>query len=68
MTYLRFFILDSVGFVDNQVAPVKLLEDRFFLDHHFIRGNANVPLTRHQHVTNQRHLQVVEIVQRNILG
>lgn len=34
--YLGLFVLDAVGLVNHEVAPVELLEDRFLFDAHLV--------------------------------
>jgi len=45
-----------VCLIYHEVAPVELLEHRFLLDHHLVGRDTDVPLTRQNHVTDQRSL------------
>ena len=48
--YLRQFrllVLDAVGLVNDQVAPVEFLEGGLLPEHHLIRGDYRIPLSRH---------------------
>ena len=55
-TNLGLLVLDPVSLVDDQVAPVELLEDGLLPDDHLVGGDADVPLPRQQHVTDQGRL------------
>ena len=55
--YLWFFIFYSVCFINDHVTPVKLFEDWLLSNDHFIGGDADIPLSWHQSVTNDRCLQ-----------
>jgi hypothetical protein len=45
----RVFVLDAVRLVDDDVAPVELLEVVLLLDHHLVRGDHHVELAGLQH-------------------
>lgn len=45
-----------MGFVYDQVPPVKLLEDGPFDDEHLVRRDAHVPLAGQQGVPNEGRL------------
>ena len=55
-----YFILNPVGFVDDQIAPVELLEDGFFFEHHLVGRDKDVPMTRHDRVANQLSTSVLK--------
>ena len=44
---LGFLILDAVGLVNDEVAPVKLFECRLLSQDHFIGGYDDIPLAWH---------------------
>lgn len=54
--HLGFFILYSMGFVNHQVSPVELLEDRFLFNHHFVGGHTHIPLSGHHYITDKSSL------------
>ena len=39
-------VLDAVGLIDDDVAPVELLEVRLLLDHHLVRRHHRIELAR----------------------
>lgn len=39
--------------VDDQIAPVELLKYGLLANTHLIGGHANVPLARHEHISNE---------------
>ena len=45
-----------MSFINDQVPPVELFEDSLFFDDHFKRSDTDVPLTRHDGVTNNGSL------------
>lgn len=55
----RFLVLDTVGLVDDHVAPVELLEYGLLLHDDLVRCDAHVPFTRHDVVTNDVVLQFI---------
>lgn len=64
---LRFLVLDTVGFIDDHVAPVELLENGTFLHDDLVRGDAHVPLTRHDLIADNVCLETNETVMTNEL-
>jgi len=60
--YLGLFVLDAVGLVNHEVAPVELLEDRFLFDAHLVWRDADIPLSRQNHVTYQCRLHNTQLI------
>ena len=50
---LSYLVLYPVSLVNDQVAPVKLLEDGLFFENHFVGRNEDVPMAGHDRVSNK---------------
>ena len=55
-TYLGFLILDPVCLINDNVSPVELLEGGLLFEHHLVGGDHNVPLPRHDLLTDDTML------------
>lgn len=54
---LRFLVLYAVSLINDQVSPVELFEDSPLDNDHLIGGNAHIPFTWQQCVTDKSSLQ-----------
>lgn len=63
---LGLLVLDAVGLVNHNVAPVELLEGGLLDNDHLVRGHAHVPLGVHHHVLDRLRLGKVEGVGENM--